>query len=420
MFKYTIPYGKTELEFWLPETYSVNIIAPKNTAPIRMPAQKVLKALTKPVGAFRWQDYSGAKSAAIAINDKTRPVPHDILLPPLLSKIDDLGIKPENISLIIATGTHPPMAIKEFGSVVPLSILNNYDVISHDCDDSKNLEYVGDTKRGTPVWVNKIFHQADLKIAVGNIEPHQFQGFSGGAKSAAIGLAGRATITHNHALMTDENASLGTYETNPARQDIEEIGELIGIDLALNVVMNHKKQIVRPIAGSPPEVMKAGIPTAKEIFQVPINRLYGMVIASPGGHPKDINVYQAQKGLAHAALITRPGSVIILAAACPEGAGSQKYEQFVSQMDSQEEVIQDFNERGFRLGAHKAYQIARDIAEIDFWLISDLPDAQSQKLLLNSTPNIQTAINQAIKKLPAGERVAILPMANATIPYHKE
>lgn len=420
MLKYSVPYGKTELEFCLPETFSVDIIAPKITPPIQRPQQHVIKALSNPAGAFQWGKFSGAKTAAIAINDKTRPVPHNILLPPLLYKIDELGIPPEHIKLLIATGAHPPQGREEFTSVVPESIIKNYAVISHDCDDKENLKYVGDTKRGTPIWINRAFLQADLKIVLGNIEPHQFQGFSGGAKSAAIGLAGRQTITNNHALMTQAEARLGNYDSNPARQDIEEIGKLIGIDLALNVVMNHKKQIVRAIAGSPPEVMKAGIPNARDIFQIPVNERYGMVIASPGGHPKDINVYQAQKGLAHASMITRPGGVIILAAACPEGAGSKKYEKWISQMNSQEEVIRRFKELGFQLGVHKAYQIARDISDIYFWLISDLSAEQSRKLLLNSSSDIQSTITQAIKKLPPGEHIAILPMANATIPHYKE
>ena len=79
------------------------------------------------------------------------------------------------------------------------------------------------------MWVNRTYHEADLRIVVGDIEPHQFPGFSGGVKSAAIGLAGKATMNTNHAMMSDPKAQIGRYDDNPCRQDIEEIGQMMGV-----------------------------------------------------------------------------------------------------------------------------------------------------------------------------------------------
>ena len=110
---------------------------------------------------------------------------------------------------------------------------------------------------GTPIWSNKAYVGSDFKIVVGNIEPHQFVGFSGGVKSAAIGLAGVKTINHNHALMTHPDSQLGEYENNPALQDVEEIGKKMGIHLALNAILNQNKQIVHVLAGDPRAVMRA-------------------------------------------------------------------------------------------------------------------------------------------------------------------
>ena len=132
---------------------------------------------------------------------------------------------------------------------------------------------------------------------VGNIEPHQFVGFSGGVKTAAIGLAGPITINRNHALMTHPDSQLGDYESNPARQDVEAIGQLVDIHLAVNAVLNHRRRS-RPCPGGRAAVMLAGIPLSREVCQVQVPAQYGLTVASPGGHPKDINLYQAQKGLA--------------------------------------------------------------------------------------------------------------------------
>ena len=199
---------------------------------------------------------------------------------------------------------------------------------------------------------------------MGNVEPHQFQGFSGGVKSAAIGLAGRETINHNHARMIDPRAQLGHYADNPARQDVEEIGAMIGVHLALNAVLNGQKQIVHAVAGEPRAVMEAAIPLSRQVSQAPVAAPFDLVIASAGGHPKDLNLYQAQKALAHAALVTRDGGTVIVVAACPEGTGSRSYEAWMQGVGSHEEVFARFEREPFRVGPHKAFLMSRDAARV--------------------------------------------------------
>ena len=155
-------------------------------------------------------------------------------------------------------------------------------------------------------------------------------GFSGGVKSAAIGLAGKRTVNTNHAMMSDPKAQIGRYDDNPCRQDVEEIGQMIGVHFALNAVLNENRQIIHALAGDPVAVMQAGIPLVREVFQVAVAEPFDLMIVSPGGHPKDINIYQAQKALGHATLVTQPGGTVILAAACPEGTGSKGYEAFMA------------------------------------------------------------------------------------------
>jgi len=140
---------------------------------------------------------------------------------------------------------------------------------------------------------------------VGDIELHHFAGFSGGVKSAAIGLCGRQTINANHHLLLDQYSTIGEYDNNPLRQDIEEIGEMIGVNYALNAVLTENKEIIEVFFGDPIAVMRAGIELVKELTLVPVDDLYDLVIASAGGFPKDINLYQSQKAMTHAARFYR-------------------------------------------------------------------------------------------------------------------
>jgi nickel-dependent lactate racemase len=311
------------------------------------------------------------------------------------------------------------MTPDEFPSILPESILRNYRVISHDIDAEHDIVRLGVTTRGTVVSINRIFYEAALRIAVGNVEPHQLAGFSGGVKSAVIGLAAWDTINGNHRMMAEPGATLGSYEENPVRQDIEEMGRIVGVHLALNTVLNEQKQIVRVFCGKPQEVMRAAIPLVRQVYQQTVAQPYDLIIASPGGYPKDINVYQAQKALGHAVHASRVGGTIILAAACSEGSGSAKYEQWLSELclplgaDVNRAVIERFRAEGFRVGPHKAFQIARDSADRRVIWVTDLPEPS--RFGLRSAASLRAALYEALDADPSIQRVAVLPYANATL-----
>lgn len=410
--EFKIPYGRTYRTFSLPDDRPVEWIAPRDVPAAPDPVHLVHQALANPVGGVRLADFADARSAVVAVADKTRPIPHAVLYP-LLNALQNMGMA--TITLLTATGAHAPMTPDDFVKILQDDILRQYPVLSHDCD-AHALAYCGETSRGTPVWVNNDWISADLRIVVGNIEPHQFMGFSGGVKGAAIGLAGRATINRNHAMMNDPRAALGCYDGNPARQDVEEIGRLIGVHFALNTILNCEKQIVHVLAGEPVAVMQAGIPLVRDLVEIPVSALCDVVIASPGGHPKDIDLYQAQKALAHAARITKPGGTVILVAACVEGSGSQRYESWLAGMTSHEEVLERFTREEFRLGPHKAFLIARDAVHVRVLIASEMPADLVCRLLLTPAASLDEALRQALADLPPEARIGILPAANVTAP----
>ena len=359
------------------------------------------------------------KSVAIGINDQSRPLPNHILLPLLLEKLIKMGVKHQDITFFIATGTHTPLKKDEFSLVLNNQILSSYKVVSHDCDDGRNLIYLGKTPKGTPVHVNGSFMNTDIKILVGNIESHHFMGFSGGVKTAAIGLTGRETITANHSMLTGPNTTMGLYSSNPMRLDVEEIGKLIGIDFVLNVVINDNKEIIAAYTGDPEKVMSEGIEFIRKNIQMDLHDTAGMfdlVIASPGGYPKDINFYQSQKAITHACLFSKPEGVIILTAECRDGMGSRKFEQYLTSKDSFPEVIESFKSIPFEIGPHKAFQLAKQAITHKIILVSDMPDDLIKNIKLLPAKSLGHAIELAGNYLLVNPRIAVLPYATHTMP----
>jgi nickel-dependent lactate racemase len=162
--------------------------------------------------------------------------------------------------------------------------------------------------------------------------------------------------------------------------------------------------------------MDAAIPLSSQVSRAPVGAAFDLVIASAGGHPKDLNLYQAQKALAHAALVTRGGGVVIVVAACPEGAGSRGYEAWMQGVRSHEEVFARFEREPFRVGPHKAFLMSRDAARVRTFLVSGMKPELVRRLLLGPAKSMQEALGLILPDLPADARVGIMPRASSTIP----
>jgi nickel-dependent lactate racemase len=412
---YRLPYGMTELAFKLPGLVLPDLILPRAIAAHPNPAEALKEALHAPFGRPSLPQLNSRSRVSVAVLDGSRPAANNLLLPALFEWLGGKGVSASQVALFIASGVHPHPSPAELGAILPEKSRKECSIVLHDPDAESNLLYLGSTSRETPVWIQRGFYESDLRIVLGIIAPHQFEGFSGGVKAAAIGLAGRETIERNHAMMMDPRSRLGSYSENPCRQDVEEIGELCAIELALSIVLNRDGAMVAAFAGQPRAVMEAGIPVCRDSSCVAIAHAYDVVIASAGGHPRDLNLYQAQKALAHAALITRKGGAVILAAACPQGSGSEAFDAAVRSKPSVPEVIERTRREGFHLGAHKAYQIARDATRCRLFLVSEIDPGQVRACLLNHATSIETAW-QALHVTGGDLQVALMPHASTTIP----
>lgn len=408
-----LPYGKGRTVFRLPKGWEYDLLHPNPVSPAANPIQEVLLSLENPLGNSRLENFHGATSVAIAISDETRAIPYREILSPLLERLHQMGIAKSAVQVLIASGLHSPMAKPRFSNLLPEEIVRQYSVIAHDATRT-DLKFLGKTSRGTPVFVNPLFHQAELRLAMGMIDPHQFVGYTGGVKCAAIGLAGSQTIEANHSMLFNPQAIIGEITNNPVRQDIEEIGRLMDVHFVINVVLDETNRIVKVFSGAPLEVEKIGSEFCRTVYEIKVLKEYDVVIVSPGGYPKDINVYQAQKALAHATPLVRQGGEIILLAECPDGHGSETFYQTMKQYQTPKEVVESFKRKKFRMGVHKAFLWTRSLAKAQVYLCSTLEEKMSRDLMTQPVKNIEEALEMIAPKYVHAPRVALMPKGAST------
>lgn len=351
----------------------------------------------------------------IAINDKTRPVPYPKLIPPLINELLNSGVNENNIYFFIANGTHVPDNNCDYLNLNK-HILNKLKFIQHNCQE--NLIYLGKTYYGTPILINRMYYECDIKISVGNIEPHHFAGYSGGVKTVSIGLAGKETITHNHALLINEDSVACEYNKNKVRMDIEEIGEIVGLNLALNCIQTKDLEILDIFFENPKTVMQQAMPCVDKLSTVEVGQKYDLVIASAGGYPKDINFYQSQKATSNASKILKNNGSMLVIAECREGVGSDTYFEYIKKFSKPSAVISDFEKKEFVIGQHKAYLMAKLQSRYKINLFSSMPENTVRTLLIEPVNNISMfIINFPLDK---SSKIAIMPNAVTTIPKKRK
>ena len=380
----------------------------------------VNSALDCPLGGERFENLArrlAPARVAIAVPDESRSAPVKEVLPCLLNRLFSAlpRIAPSAVSIIIGGGLHPPMSSEGIEMLVPPETAAGCRVVAHDALNGRMVD-VGVTRRGTPIRINAEFAEAGLKIVVGQIDPHQFVGFTGGAKGVVIGCASHESIERNHSLMADERAKVGSIRGNPAREDMDEAGAIVGIDVAIDVVLDADNNVVELLAGDPIVVLEKGARTCAALYGTVLKNEFEIVVASCGGHPKDISLYQAQKGLNLASRAAKHGGKILLLAAAPQGAGDAAYLDYVSRFTTSAEVLEDFRKIGFKMGAHKAFLFARTLVDYEVAIFSDMDKAVLEKCHLRAA-DPELIIREWVEGFRARPRVAVIPNANRTYFY---
>ena len=337
-----LKYGKEEIRLPIEDKNIIKVLNLEKQEVLLNPENKLRELLKNPIGCPSLRELIFQKKASkilIIVNDITRFTPYEVILPPLLDELHQIGIKKENIIFMVATGIHRSNSPEEIKEIFGEDIFSTYKFINHDCDDPY-LKDLGNLESGNKLWVDPIVSDIDFIITTGVIVPHYFAGFSGGRKSILPGICGRETIEANHANMVYPDARAGNLRDNPVHEEMQEAAEKVGVDFNINVVTDENHKIVEMVAGELLTSWQHGVEVCQQIYICPIKQKAEVIVASPGGYPKDINVYQAQKALENAYQAVKPGGTIILLAKCSEGYGEPTFEKWIEEANSPDDITE--------------------------------------------------------------------------------
>ncbi|MBY3307810.1 nickel-dependent lactate racemase [Rhizobium laguerreae] len=358
--KVALSYGRGHLDIALPADARPVMIRKRQLPKLSDPKAAVIEALGAPIAAAPLGELAkGRRSACILICDITRPVPNKLFLRPMIETMIAAGIAKDKISVLVATGLHRPNLGGELAELVGDPwVLDNVRVENHYArDEDAHVDFGFTSTRHTPVKLDRLFAEADLRIATGLVEPHFMAGWSGGRKVIAPGVAHHETIRtfHSARFMEDPLAVQCNLVGNPLHEEQLEIVRMLGEVYALNTVLDEDRDLVCVTFGEIIASHQAAVDFVSGATQIALDRKFSTVVTSSAGYPLDKTYYQTIKGMVTPLDILEPGGTLIMVSECSEGFGSHEFRE------AQAKLVE--------LGPEKFLTTltAKSLAEIDEW-----------------------------------------------------
>jgi nickel-dependent lactate racemase len=414
--KLEIPYGKdSKLEAEIDEQSVIGIIEP-NEVEIGDETEIIRQALNNPIGSPSLKEFlKDARDVLFIVNDPTRPTP----TARVLDIIED-DIAGQNVSFIVATGIHRAPTEEEYLQIFTEKYYTKYKERIHS-HDSKNDEmvYLGTSKNGTEMKVNKIGVDAHKIVIISSVEPHYFAGYTGGRKSFLPGIASFETIEQNHKLALKQEARALALEGNPVHEDMIDALSTVKKEIfTISTVLDKNHRIYAATAGDIYKSMEAAVSKAEEVFVAKIPQKADIVV-SVVKFPSDIDLYQAQKGIDNAKYAVKDGGILIVVAKCRMGIGEDSFVKLLSSADSPKDAL-DRIEKKFVIGYHKAAKMAEVGLYAQTFGVTDLDPKILESIFIRPFSSLQEALDKAFEEKGKNAKALVLLDGSLTIPHVEE
>ena len=419
--KIRLDYDRAGLEVDVPDRNLMAVLSMNHATPLAHTEKTVAASLEKPIGCKPLVEIArGRRDACVVVSDVTRPVPNKAILPPLLGALDQAGIPRSKITLLIATGLHRGNKGAELAEMIGAETARNFRVVNHLGRDMSTHRFLGNTPTGLPIYVDKTYLDADLKITTGLIEPHLMAGYSGGRKSVLPGISHVDTIRiwHSPRYIESPNARNGNLVDNPVHAEAVHAARMAGVDFIVNVVMNEKRQVLGVFSGHVDAAFAEGVKLVDKVVKARIPQPADLVITTSAGYPLDLTYYQAIKGVVGALPAVRKGGTIIMAAGLAEGYGGPEYTSLLSRFTSLSEFMREVVKPDFFvIDQWQLEELDMTKRTADVWVYSrGLTKTQLERAFVKPLDSVEQGIEMAKAKHGPDMKIVVIPEGPYVIP----
>ena len=418
MAEINLPYGNGLLPVNIPDALLGEIVSPHPVVAAPNPEAMIELALAEPIGAPPLEQlvYSGQKVAVI-IDDITRETPTNLLLPPVLERLLAAGVSRDDISIVVALGTHRPLTEEEIVSKTSAAIAKDFEIINIPSWTENQMVYMGTSSNNSPAWVYRAVATADVRIGLGMIAPHMSAGYGGGAKIVLPGVCSSETVDTFHSREADIVINqLGSLDS-PIRKDLEQfVEERVGLDFIVNVILTREADLYRCVAGHFIEAHRAGVKYTQDVYGVAVAKPYPIVIAS--AHPSQIDLWQSTKAIWAGEMMTADGGTMVLVTESREGTSVYPFfSHYVGRDPGELKQELDAGEVQDPKAAATAIGIGRMKQRIKFALVSaGLNQQVADTMGFSYYESVEEALAGVLKGRDQNNVISVLTHGGVTLP----
>lgn len=420
--QFVLEYGKVGHPVTIDDRNLVRELRQRPVRALENAAAEIMRALRQPLGTAPLRDLAfGRRNACVVVCDITRPVPSGLILEPMLEELAAVGISPEAVTVLIATGTHRPNDEAELEKMLGSSVLAKCRVVNHVCTESDAMVDLGTSPNGVPIKLNHHYIEAELKLTIGMVEPHFMAGFAGGRKMVMPGIAALETVQawHSPRFLEHPNATNGVVAGNPVHEEALAIAKLARPDFIVDVALTADKRPAAVAAGDMEQAWEKMVTFVRESVTAELDEPVDIVVTSGGGYPLDLTYYQTVKGMVGALPVLKPGGSIVIASACEEGVGNRHFLDCLLDL----ETIEDFPDRiqrpdwTFVPDQWQVEELAKAVrGRTAYHVASGIDPAVHQRLFVQPVLSADEGLAAALERHGTSARVAVIPKGPYVLP----
>jgi len=416
-----LPYGHSSRTIEIPAKNLAWIEGPSYAPVIPDIEFAVRQAIRNPIGSPTLAELvqRHGKRTLLLVDDSTRSTPQALILPILLDELNAAGVPDNEISIMIALGTHRHMRHHELTERVGEAVFHRVPV-SNMSQDPKDFVDLGVTPLGIPIQVSRRYLESDISIAIGNIIPHMYAGWSGGAKMVQPGVTSALTTGRTHLIAGPRVYEILGNVDNEVRQEMETIAVRSGLKFIVNVVLDAAGAVAGVVAGDVVKAHRAGVEIARPIYTIDLDEKADIVVAS--SHPADRDLWQGFKPVNNCGMLVKDGGTLILLIPAPEGIAPDHTQLVDLGTTPAEEVLAMVAEGKIADEVAAATYLAFDQTRrrINVALVSDgISNAEAAKIGITATTDFGEALTAALARHGSAARIGVVTqgadiMANFT------
>lgn len=406
----TLPYGHETRAVAIPEANLAWVDGPKSAPPVADLRGAVRDAIRNPIGSPSLKQLveKHGKKTLIMVDDGTRSTPQALILPILLDELNEAGVPDSEISIMVGLGTHRRMNEAELSDRVGEAIYRRVPVENLP-QKPEDFVDMGVTPLGVPIHVSRRYLESEISIAVGNIIPHMYAGWAGGAKMIQPGVTSAVTTGRTHLMAGPRVYEILGKVDNPVRAEMEQIAVKSGLKFIVNVVLNAQSEVVAVVAGDVIQAHRKGVEIARPIYTLDLDEQPDIIVAS--SHPADRDLWQGFKPVNNCGMLVKDGGTLILLHPAPEGIAPD-HTTLVRLGQTPAETVQRMVDNGeiedeVAAATYLAFDQTR--RRIQVTLISDgISTEEGAKIGVCATTDFDGALQEALARHGKDARIGVI------------